>query len=291
MAEGVGAGESRIIRALSLVLVAGAGIRLLAAVVAGFVEWHNTTGPLFPTGRARAFDVLTVFGAGGDGTALLLALAAAMPVWWLSRHGDPLAEPLRSGLTWLFGVTAALAVAEGIGVGILYSVDPTHQVSRLIQTEGFALAYLVIAVGAIVLLRQFGLVIDAGRASEDIDAFVFAVDRKSGDVRAFLSVGEARRRMHVYSIEDDEFTFYTDEGGVLDATVEDDQIALRPTEEQRQPELLDRLKEFANRRGIAIDEADVDDPTAYAVPIGRWRWLEMWPPWLRPIGMLFRRTG
>jgi len=286
MTEGVRTGDLRIVRATSLVLVAGAGIRLLAAVVAGFVDWHDS-GSYFPAGRVRAFDVLTTFGAAGDGTGVLLAVAAAATVWWLSWRDGSIASSLRASVMWLFGVTAALAAADGIGFGFLYSYESERQTPRLIHTEGFTLAYIVVTVGGLLLLRRLGDAI-AAQDSDDLDAFVFAVDRKSGDVRAFLSAGEAKRRMHVYSVEDDEFAFYTDEGTVLAATVVDDRIVLRPTDQQRLGELVESLKEFANRRGITIDDEDADDPTAYAVPIGRWHWLEMWPPWMRPIGMLFR---
>jgi hypothetical protein len=120
---------------------------------------------------------------------------------------------------------------------------------------------------------------------------VFAVDRATSDVHAFLSVGDATRRVHRYSIEDDEFAFYTDEGTVLDAEVVDGRIRLQLTDEVQRNELLARLRQFVVRRGITIDAEDADDPLAYAGPISRWHWLEMWPPWMRPIGMLFRRRG
>ncbi len=282
--------ESRIVRPLALVLAAAAAIRLLAAVVAGFVEWHDSATEDF-FGRVRAFDVLTTFGSGGDGTGVLLALAAAALVCVLLWRDDAFALALHVAVMWLFGVTAVLAVAEGTGVGLLYSEHPGHQTARLLQGDGFALAYVVVAIGAIVLLGRFGVLLDERSATDDIDAFVFAVDRKSGDVRAFLSVRDARRGMHVYSVEDDEFAFYADDGAVLNASVEDDRITFRSTDQEQPEVLLSALKEFADRRGIRIDEAEADDPTAYAVPISRWHWLEMWPPWLRPIGMIFRRTG
>lgn len=291
MVEGVRAAEERVVRAASLLLVGAAAIRLLASVVAGFVEWHDSSGGPFPADRFRASFVLTTFGAAGDGTGVLLLLAAAAGAWWLSDRRDPSSEALSTWIVWLFGATALLAVLEGVGVGVLYSIDSGEQTSRLIQAEGYALAYVVVAVGGAVLLSRLGRLLDERLPAGDVDAFVFAVDRHTGDVRAFLSVGEAARRMHVYSVEEDEFVFYTDEGAVLAASIENDHIVLRPTEHERPDELLEALKEFANRRGIKVDAEDADDPTAYALPISRWHFLEMWPPWMRPIGMLFRRTG
>lgn len=291
MPEGVGSVEPQVARGFAVLLLAATAVRLLVVVVAGFVEWHNTTGPLFPTGRARAFDVLTTFGSGGDGAGVLLALAAAAAVWWATRLGAGLAPVVHDAVSWVFGATAVLAVLQGVGFGILYSIDHSHQASRLVQSEGYAVVYVAVTVGAIVLLRRLTLVAELDLAADDLDAIVFAVDRATGDVRAFFSGSEASRRMHVYSVEDDEFAFYTDEGVVLDASVVEGRVELRPTGEVRAAELLERLKDSANRRGLSIAVEDADDPTAYAAAISRWHWLDMWPAWMRPIGMLFRRTG
>ena len=289
MTEGARSDRARLVRQMSLLLLMGAGIRIIAAIAAGFADWHDTTTPFTGFARARAYDVLTTFASAADGTGVLLAVVAAAGVWWAIHQGDVRAQALVPVSQWVFGVTALLSIMHGVGEAIIYSFPPGRQTPRLITNEGFALAYLVIAVGAIVLLQR----VDSQQAlvDDDLDAFVFAVDRRSGDVRAFFSAGEAARRMHVYSVEDDEFAFYTDEGLVLEASAVDDRIMLRATEEQRELELLERLKEFVNRRGIKVDADEADDPTAYALPISRWHWLEMWPPWMRPIGMLFRRSG
>lgn len=290
MTEGVEPPEERLGRLLAVLLLVGAGIRLLAAIVAGFVEWGHTAAPYIEGGgRARAIDVLTTFGEGGDGGGLVLAVIATVLVWWVSRARGPGVATLQLSACWVLGVTAVLAVLQAVGVGLIYSLSPNDQVSRIILAAGFALAAIVIAVGASVLTRQFGTAIDDQMAANDIDAFVFALDRHTIDVRAFYSVREAVRRMHIYSVEEGEFDFCTDDGTVLRASIVDDRIQLRPTDEQHPDELVARLKEFALRRGITIDEDEADDPTAYVEPISRWQWLEMWPPWLRPFGYLFRR--
>jgi hypothetical protein len=292
MTEGVQRSESHLAWLALLLLAVGTGLRLATSIVSGFVEWHDSDASIVPPGRARAFDVLTTFGASGDGTGVLLMAAAAAAAWWVYRLRDPRAVAGQLTVAWLSGVTAVLAAMQGVGVALAFSLAPGRQTSRFIQVEGYAVAYLVLAVGVLLVTRRLALLADErALADEDLDAFVFAVDRKSGDVRAFLSASDAVRRMHVYSVEDSEFIFYTDEGVVLDASVVDDRIVLRPTEEVHQDALLVQLKEFANRRGITVDDDDADDPTAYAIPISRWHWLEMWPPWMRPIGMLFRRTG
>ena len=290
MTEGVEPGENRLIRLLAIVLLAGAGVRLLAAIVAGFVEWHHASFVEDPSGRFRATDVLTTFGAAGDTAGIALAVLALLVVWQISRTEEPLAPALQLATCWILGVTAVLAVMEAIGVGLLFTADPDHiETARIVQSSGAALAALVIAGGGMVLTRQYGLMLDEHAAADDVDAFVFAADRHSIDVRAFFAARDAVRRMHLYTVEEEEFDFYTDEGEVLTASVVDGRIALQPTGQLRLDELLARLKEFTLRRGITVDDEDADDPTAYVDPINKWQWLEMWPPWMRPLGYLFRR--
>jgi TRAP-type C4-dicarboxylate transport system permease small subunit len=292
MAPGVAAQDTRLARAAAVLFVAAIWIRSLVSIAAGFIEWHDTAHAGFPESRLRAGDVLVTFGTAGDGAGILLAVVAAAAVWWCLRVGAAGAGRLRSAVAWSFGIVVALAVLSAVGVGLLESFG--SQASRTLLASGFALAYAVVAVGCVVLLRQYDAAINELAFEHDVpdvDAFVFAVDRRSGDVRAFLSARQAVRGMHVYWVEDDEFDFYTDEGLVLDASVADERIVLRPTETVRLDELLVRLGEFVARRGIDVDAADADDPAAYAVPIARWQGLEMWPPWLRPLGRLFQPRG
>lgn len=292
MTERAARPESALAWPITLVLGGAAALRLVTSVVAGFLEWHDSQVPFAGTGRARAYDVLSTFGAAGDGSEVLLLIAAATALYWSMRAGESRASDWLSGIGWLFGSTAVLAAMQGIAFALLYTLPPGHQTARVVEAEGFALAYIGICIGGVVVLSRLGRLSDAQLAEQDdLDAFVFAVDRKSGDVRAFLSAREASRRMHVYSVEDDEFAFYSDEGIVLQASAVDGRIVLSPTEQTRPTELLEALKEFANRRGVRVPPDEADDPTAYAIPISRWHWLEMWPPWMRPIGMLFRRTG
>lgn len=289
MTEGVRPAEGRLARLLAVVVLAGAGVRLLAAIVAGFIEWAHSSFPAYEPQRARAFDVLTTFGNGGDGAGVVLAIVAMFVVWWVSRTEEPLGPTLQLVACWVLGFTAALAVLEAVGVSLVFSLDSNNQSARLVESVGFALAAVVVAGGGIVLTRQFGLMLDEELAADDVDAFVFAVDRHTIDVRAFFTVRDAIRRTHHYAVEEEEFDFYTDEGEVLRASAGDGRIELQPTGEMRPEELLARLKEFVLRRGISIDEEDADDTTAYVDPINKWQWLENWPPWMRPLGYLFRR--
>lgn len=292
MREGAAALDTRLARAVATLLLVATGIRSFASIIAGFVEWNDSARAGFPPGRVRAADVLTAFGSGGDGTGILLVVAAAAAVWWCLRVGDAAAVRLRVAVNWAFAVVATLSVLTAIGLG-LFDVFG-NQKSHTILASGFALAYVVVAVGCAALLQRYDVAINElafDDGDSDIDAFVFAVDRKSGDVRAFLSARQAVRGMHAVWVEDDEFAFYTDEGLVLDASVVDERIVFRPTETDRSDELLAHLNEFVSRRGIKVNPADADDPAAYAVPIARWRGLEMWPPWLRPLGLLFQPRG
>lgn len=276
-------------RLLSLLLLVGAALRLLTSIAAGFLEWHHSAGAL-PPGRGQAYDVLSTFGAAGDGTGVLLLVAAVATAWWAARLGDPRAETLWPLIGWAFGLTAVLAAMQGVAFGLFYSLPfGQDQTARLVQTEGYALAYVLISVGGVVVATRLRQVADERLlADDDLDAFVFAVDRATGDVRAFFSGAEATRRMHVYSVEDNEFAFYTDEGVLLEAAVVDGRISLQPTDLAHPDELIAALKEFALRRGIGIDPADADEPTAYVTPISNWHWLDMWPPWTRGFGLLLR---
>jgi len=293
MRDGLAGADARLARAAAVLLLVATGIRSLASVVAGFVEWHDSANTQFGQGgRIRAADVLTTFGAAGDGTGILLVVAAAAAVWWLLRADQVGATALRLSASWAFAVVAVLVIMDVVGIALFDSI--TRQTSRTVVESGFALAYLVVAVGGVLLLQRYDAAVAELTFDDDddeFDAFVFAVDRKSGDVRAFMSSWQAARGMHVYWVEDDEFAFYTDEGVVVEASVADGRIVLQPTDVVRRDELLTMLREFANRRGIRVDAADVDDPAAYAVPIARWQGLENWPPWMRPIGRLFQPRG
>jgi hypothetical protein len=292
MAEEVAAQDTRLARAATFLFLAATGIRSLAAIIAGFVEWHDSANTGLPEGRFRAGDVLTTFGAGGDTAGILLVVCAAAAVWWCLRVGDVDAARLRVAVNWAFAVVVAANVASAVGVGLIDSLGSRS--AHTVEASGFALANVIVAIGVIKALQRYGAAVDQIAFEEDdsgIEAFVFAVDRKSGDVRAFLSVRQAARGMHIYWVEDDEFVFYTDEGVVLDASVVDQRIVFHLTETIRRDQLLSQLREFVTRRGIKVDSADEDDPAAYAVPIARWQGLELWPPWLRPLGLLFQPRG
>ena len=285
MREGANALDARLARAVATLLLVATGIRSLTSIIAGFVAW-NRAG--YEPSRLRAGDVLLKFGSAGDGVSILLVTAAAAAVWWCLRTGDSAAPALHLAVNGAFGLVAVLAVIYAVGAGLFFPFIGVT--SDSVVGIGDALAYIVIAIGSIGLLWRYDVAINESAFEDDpdIDAFVFAVDRKTGDVRAFLSAQQAVRGMHAVWVEDDEFAFYTDEGLVLDASVVDDRVVFHPTETDRADELLTQLNEFVTRRGIKVDPSDADDPAAYAVPIARWRGLEMWPPWLRPLGLLFQ---
>jgi hypothetical protein len=123
--------------------------------------------------------------------------------------------------------------------------------------------------------------------SDELEPLVFAVDRGNGEVFAFFSYARAARTISVYSIEEDEYVFYADDGTLLVASVVDDRTTFTPTGVVRRDELLQHLRSFTQRTSVEV--IDRDDPTAYAVPIADWQWLQLWPGWLRGIGRLVRR--
>lgn len=270
----------------TLVLVLAAG-RLVTGFAAGILEWAHGAPVGFSDERLHLGDSLATFGQGGDSVGVVLPIVAALLVWWRARRIDAGAATF-SYVEMVFGLTAAAACAQGIGNGIIVSGGPVTW-WRFIVVVGTPLTCLVVAVAGLVTTRRLAFAVDARVGNEAaVDAIVYAVDRATGDVRAYFSADEAARKTHVYSVEDEEYLFYTDEGVVLDASVENDRVVLRPTDDRREADLLGRLKMFTTRRGIRVDVLDVDDPSAYAIPISDWQWLQLWPGWLRWMGRLFR---
>jgi hypothetical protein len=193
----------------------------------------------------------------------------------------------------VFAVIVMSAAAQSVGY-VMFTTIPSDfgdvQWSQLIHAVGDSVAYALVAVGGLIATRRLALLPGLRRENAlEGDPLVFAVDRQSGDVRAYLTVDAAARGTHVYSVEEDEYAFFTDEGGVIAATVEHDSVMLRLTDENDRDELLKRLKQFVVRRDIHVDVLDADDPTAYAVPISDWQWLQLWPPWMRWVGRIARR--
>jgi hypothetical protein len=284
--------EARIVGGLATALIAAAVLRLVVAVAAGVVDAVQRSE--FPD-SFHASDVVLTFGNAGDGTGVLLALAAAGVLWWRLRLrlGAPVAEWLRAAVSWVLALTALSALVQAVGYGLVF-VHLSVQWPRAIVSIGFALAYALVAAAGLVAVRRLDVLADERLATGDgpdgPDALVFAVDRDNGDVQAFFSLDEAARRMHVYSIEENEFEFFTDEGAVVEASLQDGYVALRPTDLHRRDELIGHLREFVLRRGIDVGGLDADEPADYALPISDWQWLQLWPHWLRWMGMLVRRS-
>ncbi len=280
----------RIGRSLAVVLLIGALIRIVVAVAAGMIEWAQNDHLGYPTGAAWAGDILITLGDGGDGVGVLLALAAGALVAWLLVSREP-AGWLRSATGWVFGLTALSAFAQTSGHTLLFSIAPESVLwSRVLLGAGHSLVYAGVALGGLAATRRLDAltVVHAAERFGDDDPFVFAVDRRSGDVAAYFSVDAAERKTHVYYIEDDELDFYTDEGKAIGASVEHGRVSLQPTDVDQREVLLERLREFVVRRGIHLDSLSADDPSAYAAPISDWQWLQLWPGWLRWLGRFFR---
>ncbi|MBV9291298.1 MAG: hypothetical protein JO222_02525 [Frankiales bacterium] len=281
-----------VVRGLAIAVVAAGWLHVVGAVIDGI----GAAGSRFeeaPSGLHVGLT-LSAFGLAGDAGGLLFALTAtALVVWWL-RMDD-------TDGGWLRLATAALLVATGIGLvlgGIgsgLVNTDVQFLWERFFTSVGFALAGLVVVIAAFVALRVLAVssydiddVVDVEEVDgEAIDAVVFAVDRGNGDVRAFFSYAEAARRIHVYSVEEQEYAFFTDTGEVVEASVRDEHIVFRPTGRQAQDELMAHLRGFVQRRGIDV-AGEADKPWAYAAPISQWQWLQLWPGWMRWMGRLVR---
>ena len=264
-------------------LLVGATIRIVAAVIGGFIALgqHND----FNVGRLHVGEVLNAFGTAGDGIGALLAAAVVAAVWALSRHG----AVSRASTMWarvVVTVTAVLTVVSAASVVVLD--DDNRGVSyQLTIVIGFAVGYLVICLGGLLVLSGLRDVDADPLGPDELEPLLFAVDRGNGEVFAFFSFAQARRTISSYSVEENEYAFYTDEGRVVVASAHDLVTRFAPTEEDRREDLMRALREFAVAKELTIE--DPQDPTSYAVPIADWQWLELWPGWMRPIGRLVRR--
>jgi hypothetical protein len=281
----------RLARSLAGVVLLGSLLRLAVSVAAGITEWAQSGGHGYPDAVTTAGAVLTLAGSSGDGVEVLLGLAALALVWWLLAAGERV-ESLRSVTAVVLALTAVSAFVSALGALLLYAIGPDSSGfwPQTILQVGQGLVYAILALGGLAAARATAPLMRTQPAERfgDDDPFLFAVDRTSGEVHAYLSVDEAERKSHVFSIEDDEFAFYTDEGTVVRASVERDRVRLEPTDVEQRDVLLERLGEFVVRRGIHVHEQDAVEPVAYARPIRDWQWLQLWPGWLRWLGRIVR---
>ena len=280
--------DRRVGRLALVVLVGAASLRILAAVIAGFIalgQHDDLNGVSFGRGRLHAGEVLNTFGEAGDGIGALLAAAAVALVWWLSRQ----AAITRSMVTWVRAVLTVTAVLTVVSAASVVVLDIEQVPERLTLIIGFSLAYLLVCLGGLLVLAGLRDVdVDVDQPDpDDVEPLLFAVDRGNGEVFAFFSFAQARRSISPYSIEENEFTFYTDEGVVVEATATDLVTHFTPTGEDRREDLMRALRRFAQVTDLTVEEPQ--EPTSYAVPISDWQWLELWPGWLRPIGRIVRR--
>jgi hypothetical protein len=275
---------------LIITLLAAQAVRLLASIVGGFSAVGQRGD--FEPDRLHAGEVLSAFGSAGDGVAIaLLALATAVLWWRTTTTGHLPRTGQREVLVWLLGLTALAAVLEAVGACIESSIGGFG--ARLVAVVGFQAAYVVAALGTMAAVRRLGSDSSSGIEVDGLrgeaGAAVFAVDRKTGAVLAWPSMGEALEKAPLYSVEDDEYEWFLDDGVVLAASAVGQDVTLVATPEERPDELVAHLKEHALHRGLVVDEDEVDEPLAYVDPIMRDNHLEMWPGWLRPLGRLLRR--
>jgi len=281
--------DRRAARAVWFALVGAAVLRTLAALVYGFTTIANAP-PGVPFESARVGQVLVAFGSYADTlTALLVLAALGVMVWDRRRTETSGSESASFLLQLLFFLTAAGAIVRVAGEAV-----EIHDFGGPSAWSAFA-PHAIAAAGDVLLC-----VIGAGAvrwlngsAVDDADTdegLLFAVDRADGEVFAFFSSGEAARTLSPYSVDEDEFTFYSDIGNVIAATVVNGRTTFIETDVNRRDELLAHLRSFATVQDLPVDPLDSDDPTAYAMPISEWQALELWPPWLRWLGRLLRRA-
>lgn len=275
-------------RGLATAILLATTVRLLASVVAGLVEIGAHNGDGF-YGRVRAADILTSFGAAGDTESALLGVAALGLIIVVARStADPdWVLPRLSSLRLLMVTTALLAVCWGIG-NTLFATDSFDQAattSRWIYYVVLAVAAIIFALAVSIAARRLAdtLVFD-----RDGDWIVFALDRHTKEVRAFLSQSEALRRLPWASLEEDEYELMRDDGQVLS-------VEFRPqprfveTDQSKTADLSAALRDYAERTELSVRADGAPQPLDYALPLHARQWLDLWPHWMRPIGMLIRK--
>jgi len=169
-------------------------------------------------------------------------------------------------------------------VAATFGGDPA--VANLSRVVGEGVAALVICLGGAVSVNRLPALGDDGAA--DSQHVVFAIDRVDGEVFVAHSFSGLARVISIYSIEDDEFEFFTLGGHAVRATAADGRAAFEVTDDNRLGDLLPHLRRFATAKELDVTPENRDDPSAYVTPIEEWQALELWPPWLRPIGRLLR---
>lgn len=281
----------RVARPIVLVLLTAQALRLLTSVVAGITSLKESAPdgiPFYSTGQKVA-----AFGGAGDGVGVLL-LAVAVVVLWLSlQQWDSRWTRQAEVAVWLLVLTVADVVVHAIGVSIeITEVSQVRLWGQLVGFIGFDLAYVVLAVGCVYVLRGLSYVADdaalLGLDDTDSLAAVFAVDRRNGDVLAWSSMASAVAEAPVFGVEDNEYEFFLDDGTVLSAGIVDDRVQFTPTDVERTDDLVAALRAYAERTGIDVDPAEADEPLSYVDPISRDHWLDNWPAWLRWIARIAR---
>ena len=262
-------------------LALAAGVRLFAAIVGGFITLSEHQDEFDPLSQ-RTGGILRTFGAAGDTIGALLVFAAAALIAWAGVRSLRLHLAVR---VLLLG-TAVLICLGVAGSFVLASDFNTASAVEESIVTGFGVADLSLCLGGWYVLGRIPAEEDAGSDAEP-DPLVFAIDRGSGEVFAFFSYAEITRTLSVYSLEDDEFDFFTDEGDVIDVSVVDERARFAVTDVNRRSDLAAALDQFARRHDLDVN-AD-DDLTVYAVPISDWQWLELWPRWMRGLGRLANR--
>jgi len=288
----------RIGEPIAMALLLAQTLRVAAAVAGGFVNLSQRQ-PGGGFGLVNSEPVgqrLTEFGGAGDGAGAVILMLAVVALWVSASGADARRlsrwRRLCAATGWVLTITGISALLVLVGYSQLASVEHFDQWGQVVEVDGFAAAYVVLAVAGLYVVRGMLFASDDAifaPADGALGAAVFAVDRKTGDVLTWPSIAEATDEAPVFGVEDEEYDFFLDDGTVVSASVDaEGRVVLSPTDAVQLDQLRSRLKEHARQRGIDIEPDEVDEPLAYVDPIDREHWLGLWPGWLRWIGRLFR---
>lgn len=269
-------------------------LTLVTAVVEGIATPSRVPGPngLASTAGGR---LLSFGGAGASFAPLLLVVAMLVLAFDLQRvrsssgRFDMLARNRQIGLalavlTVLVGISAILYLVGSIAIGI-----DTGEGAPLVDDVGYAVANLAVTAASGYGLRRLSWHRDelmAGASLEEEEPGyeavawqpVLAIEGDHLDVLVFDGLGEASADLARRPVED--YTLFTADGEELSAEVVHGRLRLQPTGRQvPTPELVRRLREFAEAQGIS--SAAAQTPQDYAEAIAEWRRQEepAWRPW------------
>jgi hypothetical protein len=100
-----------------------------------------------------------------------------------------------------------------------------------------------------------------------------------GDIHVESTAERLSGWMEAIDVRNGEYDdgIFDDTGRRYEPDVVGEEVRLVATDEIDLPLLLDRLREFVTRAGLAVEPVNAGDPVAIAAIIAGWEWDDRWP--------------